>query len=125
MQKCQQIRQAASWIELLSTMKARPKLVGILQSSPPLAKQLLTYCHVKGLSSFGKANRINTQLMAETIAASACDSLICDREHYETLFHVLHHHPQKMTVILNQEIKLPDWCCQFHNHNFLCQQDLD
>lgn len=124
MQRCKEITQATTWVNLLTKQKKPPRLVGILQSSIPLARQYLICCRNSELMSFYKTRNVNQQLMAETIAVSACDTLICDRQHYNTLIYILSLRQHPMTVILNQEDYMPDWCSQLSNHRFLCQQDI-
>ncbi|RWX57000.1 hypothetical protein [Photobacterium chitinilyticum] len=124
MQRCKEFKQATTWINLLTKLEKQPRLVGILQSSTSLAKQLISCCQNQNLMSFCKTKGAEQQLMAETIAVSACDTLICDRQHYNDLIYILSLRHQPMTVILNQENYMPDWCWQLPQHQFLCQQDI-
>ncbi|OLQ77668.1 hypothetical protein BIT28_04780 [Photobacterium proteolyticum] len=124
MQKGNEFTHATSWVRLLTNQKNQPRLVGILQSSLSLARHLVGCCQLHELMSFYKASDVNRQLMADTIAASGCDTLICDRQHYNALIYILSLRQQPMTVILNQENYKPDWCWQFPQHQFLCQQDI-
>ena len=118
MQKGNELSQTTTWIRLLASQENQPRLVGILQSSLSLARQLMASCQLNELVSFYKASDVNRQLMADTIVASACDTLICDRQHYNALIYILSLRQHPMTVILNQENYMPDWCWQFPQHRF-------
>ncbi|MCW8329709.1 hypothetical protein MD588_12905 [Photobacterium sp. SDRW27] len=125
MQTCKEITQAATWVDLLTQMERHPRLIGILQSSGSLARQFSACCQHHDLMSFCTTTTLEQQLMAETIAASGCDTLISDRQHYDLLIYILSLQHKPMTIILNQECWTPDWCWQLPRHRFLCQQDLD
>ena len=73
MQKGNEFSQTTTWIRLLANQENQPRLVGILQSSLSLARQLMASCQLNELVSFYKASDVNRQLMADTIAASGCD----------------------------------------------------
>lgn len=125
MQSFKHVAQTAIWVNLLANMDKRPRLIGILQSSAALSLQFSSCCRQKELRSFCCKNVSQRQLLGETIAASGCDTLICDRHHYDLLIYILSLQPKAMTVILNQECWTPDWCWQLPRHHFLCQQDLE
>ncbi|QUJ66216.1 hypothetical protein KDD30_08400 [Photobacterium sp. GJ3] len=124
MQKSQVISQARSWIDMLTALERKPRLTGIIQSSRIVSQQLAAFCRLNHLMSFVYSQSSHQQLLAETIAVSACDTLICDQRHYPALWYMLHQVKRPMLIILNQEEWTPDWCWQFGQHQFLCQQDL-
>ncbi|GAB6262328.1 hypothetical protein [Photobacterium sp. R1] len=124
MQKSHELSQAKSWIDMLSAMDAKPKLTGILQSSRVITQQLAAFSRLHHLMAFAYTRKSHQQLLAETIAASGCDTLICDQHHYPALWYMLRQVKRPMLIILNQELWTPDWCWQFSHHRFLCQQDL-
>ncbi|MBV7261018.1 hypothetical protein L6J37_16755 [Photobacterium sp. WH77] len=124
MQKNHEISHAKSWIHKLAAMDAHPKLTGILQSSRIMTQQYAAFCRLHNLMAFTYSQNGHQQLLADTLAASGCDTLICDQRHYPALWYMLHQINRPMLIILNQEMWTPDWCWQFDHHQFLCQQDL-
>ncbi|CAG19793.1 hypothetical protein [Photobacterium profundum] len=124
MPKSKEITQVQAWIQLLNTLETTPRLIGVLTSPLSLTKRFMAKLQKNDLMSFSHTSHLDIQLLAETIAASACDTLICDRENYPLLQPILLLQRQPMTIILNQECWSPDWCWQYPQHHFLCQQDL-
>ncbi|WIG82203.1 hypothetical protein KFZ68_05780 [Photobacterium damselae] len=113
-----------AWLSFIAYLPCRSRLIGCLTShpiddnlivqSPIFNKTPLIGIHQKE----GQPHDVNI------LAASACDVLICNPNHYAFLCEILAQQNKPKTIILTHENWLPDWCWIFHQHHFLCRQDL-